>query len=351
MHERLDKARCALEELGLGAMVITKIENVRYLSGFTGSSAIGVVTPVSALLVTDGRYREQAAAEAPEWDIVIYAADAAEAVASLVKDSGAGEAGFEESVSYHMHRRLGDALGASVSLRPVENLVERLRARKDPSETALIRASAACARSAYREVLPLVVPGATERELAAELDHRMTLAGANGPAFDTVVASGPNSSLPHAGITDRALAEGDLVVMDFGARKDGYCSDTSRTLDIGEPDARRSDILDTLQNAFERALSVIRPGLPARDADAAAREALKESGMDGYFVHGLGHGVGLEVHERPTLSARSEDTLEPGMVFTVEPGIYIEAWGGARLEEMVLLTASGPEILGRCAVD
>lgn len=345
MIERVKKVREALEEEGLSALVITKIENVRYLSGFSGSSAIVVITPDNAWLVTDGRYHEQAAREAPSWELMIYASDLVEAVASLLPHRGA--IGFETSISFELHRKLGAALADGASQRPTENLVEKLRACKDPSEIALIRAAIACAEVSYEQVLPLVRPGITERELAAELDYRMMLAGAEGPAFDTVVASGLNSSMPHAGITDRAIAEGDLVVIDFGAKKDGYCSDTSRTLVIGEPNVRQREIIDALKAAQQQAVSSLCPGLPARDADFAAREALREAGIDEYFTHSLGHGVGLEVHEQPTLAVRSEETLEAGMVFTVEPGVYIEGWGGTRLEEMILLTENGPEVLTR----
>ena len=313
------------------------------MSGFSGSSAVGVVTPANVYLVTDSRYHEQAVKEAPSWELLIYAGDLAEAVASLLPHRGA--IGFETSIIFEMHRKLDAALAGGASLRPTENLVEKLRACKDPSEIVLIRAAITCARRAYEQVLPLIQPGVTERALAAELDYRMMLAGADGPAFDTVVASGPNSSLPHAGITDRALAEGDLVVIDFGAIKDGYCSDISRTLVTGEQDTRQREVIDALKTAQQHAISSLRPGLPARDADSAAREALREAGMDEYFTHSLGHGVGLEVHERPTLAARSEETLEAGMVFTVEPGIYIEGWGGARLEEMVLLAAGRVVVL------
>jgi Xaa-Pro aminopeptidase len=175
----------------------------------------------------------------------------------------------------------------------------------------------------------------------------MMLSGADGPAFDTVVASGPNSSLPHAGISDRSLAEGDLVVIDFGARKDGYCTDTSRTIVLGEPNSQQQHLLDSVKEASDAALAVLKPGIQASEVDQVARKVIADKGLADNFSHGLGHGAGLEVHEKPTLSTVSKDVLQPGMVFTIEPGIYIEGWGGVRLEELVLMKADGIEVLSR----
>ncbi|MCG2795678.1 MAG: aminopeptidase P family protein, partial [Actinomycetia bacterium] len=245
------------------------------------------------------------------------------------------------------YRKLKEALPGTCGLEPALGVVEGLRSRKSQGEVRLIREALHCAARAFGEVFPLVEPGITERELAAQLDYRMMLAGADGPAFDTVVASGPNSSLPHAGITDRALAAGDLVVIDFGARKSGYCSDTTRTLVLGQPDEVGRRVLMAVSGALEAALAALRPGVRARDVDLAAREHLEQCGFGGSFLHGLGHGVGLEVHEKPSLSRKSSDVLEPGMVFTVEPGVYIEGKCGARIEEMVIMTESGFEIMSK----
>jgi Xaa-Pro aminopeptidase len=187
----------------------------------------------------------------------------------------------------------------------------------------------------------------SERQLAAGLDYRMMSAGAEKPAFDTVVASGPNSSMPHAGITDRVLENGDLVVMDFGALADGYCCDITRTVYLGEPDPEARAILEAVHLAWEAAFAVLAPGVPVAQADLAARDRLAESGFAEQFVHSLGHGVGLEIHEKPTLSQLSKETLEAGMVFTVEPGVYLEGSMGVRHEETVVLTEAGPEVLSR----
>ncbi|MBU4391857.1 MAG: aminopeptidase P family protein, partial [Actinobacteria bacterium] len=237
------------------------------------------------------------------------------------------------------------ALGDSCELELTAGLVEELRSLKDGGEVDLITGAIHCACVAFGRARHMIRPGVTERELAAELDYRMMLAGADGPAFDTVVASGPNSSLPHAGITDRILAPGDLVVIDFGAVKDGYRSDMTRTVPLGRPGTRELRALNAVSGALEAALTAVSTGVHARDADLAARKHIEECGFGDKFPHGLGHGVGLEVHEKPSLSSKSPDTLEPGMVFTLEPGVYIEGQFGARIEEMVHLTPEGPVVL------
>lgn len=340
---RVEKLRGAMAPAGLEAIVVTKIENVRYLSGFSGSSALAVVTPDRKSLVTDGRYREQASVETHGWEIDIYTGDALETVSS--KLTGARSVGFEKTATCDFHERLTGALSGEVELVPTSNLVEDLRAVKDEGEVELIREAVGMAGRAFEEVLPFVRGGVSERELAAELDYRMVKAGADGRAFDTVVASGPNSSLPHAGITDRRLRDGDLLVVDFGAVRLGYNSDNTRTLVVGGPDRRQREVLDAVRSALDAAIETLRPGVQASDVDAAARACLERAGLAGAFVHSIGHGVGLEVHEKPALSSRSTDKLEPGMVFTVEPGVYIEGWGGVRLEEVVRMTGTVPEVL------
>ncbi len=342
MNERLDCVRVIMCQSKLDALLVTGIENVRYLTGFTGSSAVAVITPGDSWLVTDGRYREQAAGESL-WNTVIYDDIMTTTVARLLE--GAAIVGFEESVPFELYRKLKEALGETCRLEPTVGLVEELRSRKDPREVHLITEALHCAALAFSEVFTLVEPGVTERELAAELDYRMMLAGADCPAFDTVVASGPNSSLPHAGITDRVLATGDLVVIDFGARKSGYCSDVSRTFSIGAPDDMGQRVLKAVSGALKAALTALHPGVRAQVVDAAARQHIEEYGFGENFPHGLGHGVGLEVHENPSLSSRSNDTLDPGMVFTVEPGVYIAGKCGARLEDMVLMTETGFEVI------
>ena len=343
MNRRLDGLREALERLGLSCLVVTGVENVRYLSGFSGSSGAAVVTPERSVLVTDGRYKDQVTGESPSWETVIYTGKMTEAVAGVLPRGGA--VGFETGVSYRFWRELAEALPGGASLEPAEQVVESLRSVKDDGEITLIRGALSCAAIGFRQLTPRVRPGISERELAAEIDYRMVLAGADGPAFDTVVASGPNSCLPHAGITDRVLRGGDLTVVDFGARKDGYRSDTTRTFLLGETGGREGRVIEAVLGAVRAALDSLEPGVNASRVDGAAREYLEKEGLSGYFSHSLGHGVGLQAHEKPTLSARSDDKLLPGMVFTVEPGVYIEGLGGVRIEEMVLMTDTGFEVM------
>jgi Xaa-Pro aminopeptidase len=343
LHDRLTGTRLGLASQGLSALAVTKMENVRYLSGFAGSSAVAIITSDRSVLVTDGRYREQAGAQSPSWEVVIYSTNLFESVAGVL--SGASEVGLETTASYEFHSGLADALDRSAVVKPTRNIIEELRKIKDAGEIGSIRAALHCAMVAFDDVAPLIKPGITERSLSAELDYRMMMAGADGPSFDTVVASGPNSSMPHAGITDRALRDGDLVVVDFGARKDGYCSDTTRTLVVGTPSDRQSELMEAVKGAQSAALEALAPGALASDIDGVARAFLEERGLGVAFSHGLGHGVGLEVHEMPTLSSRSKDTLVPGMVFTVEPGAYIPGWGGARFEDLALITSGGHEDL------
>ena len=345
MHKRLSELRNALEEKSLGGLIITKMENVRYLNGFTGSNAAAVATPDDCVLITDGRYREQARKEAQQWETVVYTEDLTKSISSLLE--GIESIGFEATASFEFVERLRQVFPGRSTLQSTRGIVEEMRARKDEQEISLIRQALECAGKASAEVLPLIQPGRTEREIAAELDCKMILFGADGPAFDTVVASGPNSSMPHAGITDRALAEGDLVVIDFGARKDGYCTDTSRTIVLGEPNSKQKHLLDSVKEAGDAALAVLKPGIQASEVDQVARKVIADKGLADNFSHGLGHGVGLEVHEKPTLSTVSKDVLQPGMVLTIEPGIYIEGWGGVRLEELVLMKADGIEVLSR----
>ena len=342
--ERIAALREALKSRELDALVVTKIENVRYLSGFSGSNAVGIIRSDSATLITDGRYREQAGREADGWDLVIYTKDLAAAIAEGLE--GAKRAGLEDSTTLAFHRRLLGAL-EGVTLELTDGVVEELRTRKDAGEIELIRAAVECARRAWDTILPMIQPGVTERQLASGLDYRMMTAGADKPAFDTIVASGPNSSMPHAGVTDRELAEGDLVVIDFGALKDGYSCDVTRTVAIGEPEGRSLKIMEAVLGAWDAAYAALAPGIATADVDRAARKHLEDAGLADFFVHGLGHGVGLEVHEKPTLSYLSKDALEPGMVFTIEPGVYVEGVAGARHEETVLWDGERAEILSR----
>jgi Xaa-Pro aminopeptidase len=342
MKQRLVRLRSLLDSLGLGYMLVTRIENVRYLSGFGGSSAVAVVTPTGPILVTDGRYREQASAQASGWEIRVYAGSIFKEIAGALP---AGErCGFEVTCGFDFYQKLSAEVDAS-PLEPLDGIIEGLRAVKDTGEIERIRAALRCARAGFEAVRTMVRAGVSEREIAAELDYRMTLAGADGPAFDTIVSSGPNSAQPHAPLTNRPLADGDLVVIDFGAKLNGYRSDTTRTFLLGGVSPRAREAFQAVSGALEKVVGSLEPGMKASEADAEAQAYIREAGFAEHLSHSLGHGVGLEVHERPTLSAASTESLEPGMVFTLEPGAYIEGLGGVRIEELVLMTSRGPELL------
>ncbi|MBN1288497.1 MAG: aminopeptidase P family protein [Actinobacteria bacterium] len=342
MNSRTSKLASRLDKMALVCLLVTRMENIRYLTGFSGSSAFLVVAPSKAVLVTDGRYSEQAAAECPGLDISIYTGDLVGTISDLLPG---GTTGFESTLSFDFYSRLSEGLPEHSLLKPVEGAVEELRTFKEPGEIELIRRAVCFAEEGFNQVLPLIKAGISERKLAAELDYRMVLAGADAPAFETIVASGPNSSKPHAGITDRVVQEGDLVVVDFGAEAGGYRSDTTRTIKVPPTSNRENEAYLAVDQAVKRALESIRPGVEASSVDKAARNYLQEKGYGENFTHSLGHGVGLEAHERPNLSPRSVETLEPGTVFTIEPGVYIPGSFGVRIEEMVLLTESGHELL------
>lgn len=342
---RVERLEARVLERDLDAVVVTRLENVRYLTGFTGSNAMAVMGYGAPVLLTDARYREQAAREAPACEHVIYRGEAAAALAGAMPDTGT--VGFEESMTFGFQSRVAAAAPSGITLKPVEGLVEDLRAIKDEGEIDAIRRAVASAAAGFEAVRPLLRAGATEREIASELDYRMALAGAEHPAFDTIVASGPSSSMPHATAGDRALAAGDPVMVDFGAVNRGYRSDITRMVSLGAPTGRQSEVLDAVRGALTAAIAALEPGIQASRVDAVAREFLARLDLGKRFEHGLGHGVGLEAHEKPSLSALSKDVLEPGMVFTIEPGVYFEGEFGVRLEEMVLMTEDGPEVLTR----
>jgi Xaa-Pro aminopeptidase len=342
MKERLARLRSMLDSLGLGYMLVTKIENVRYLSGFSGSNSVGLVTPTDSILFTDGRYKKQAPAQASGWEIRVYTRSIFNEIAGAVP---MGErCGFEVTCSFDFQKKLSVEVDQG-RLEPLDGIIEGLRGTKDEEEIVRMRAALGCAKAGFEAIRTMVTAGSSERRIAAELNYRMTLAGADGPAFDTIVSSGPNSALPHAPLTDRPLSEGDLVVVDFGAKRDGYLSDTTRTFLLPGADARAREAFEVVSGALEEVLGSLKPGVKASDVDALANEHIAMAGFAEHLSHSLGHGVGLEIHEKPTLSAISADVLEPGMVFTIEPGAYIEGLGGVRIEELVLMTERGPEVL------
>ncbi len=345
---RLDGLRAGFDGAGVEALVVTNLTNIRYLTGFTGSAGELLVTADAALLVTDGRYAEQAPPQVADsgTEVAIAGTDRR----SLVVDRlhGSDRVGLEAgSVTWAEQRRLAGWFEGA-DLVPTEGLVEELRQVKDAGEVARIEAAAAIADAALADSVELLVAGVSERDLAAAIDHGIRTRGADDRAFETIVATGSNSALPHARPTDRTLGQGDLVVCDFGAVVDGYRSDMTRSFRVGGPSGGREDELrDAVREAQAAGLACVADGVPLAEVDAACRGVLAAAGLADAFIHGTGHGVGLDIHEAPALSGSATGTLRTGHVVTVEPGVYLTGLGGVRWEDTVLVTADGHRALTR----
>ncbi len=341
---RLERLRAELDARELDAVLIAKPENRAYLSGFTGSAGLLLISRDRAALITDFRYIEQATAQAPAFDVVKMESTNQAALARLVDEWGVSRLGFEgDFLTVDDHRNYQQA-AAGCQWTSITGLVEGLRMIKDETEIELMRKAAAIADDAFAQILPLIKPGVLERDLATELEYRMKKLGAEGVAFETIVASGVRSSLPHGVASDKPLEQGDLVTFDFGALYQGYCSDMTRTVMVGEPTDKQREIYGIVLEAQKRGVAACRPGITGKELDAVCRSYIAEKGYGEYFGHGTGHGVGRFIHEGPRVSQRGGDVvLQPGMVVTVEPGIYLPGWGGVRIEDMLLITESGAE--------
>jgi Xaa-Pro aminopeptidase len=338
---RADRLVALLDERGLDCLLVTNLVNVRYLTGFTGSNGACVVARDERLFLTDSRYVEQARQEVPEFERL-------EASRELIGDLAArlrGRAGFDDAhVSVKAHRLLGEKAGQGVELVPAGGLVEHLRAVKDPGELAAIRAATELADGAYEELRRAGLAGRTEREVALSIVRFLEDRGAEEVSFAPIVAAGAHGALPHASPRDVPIPGGVLVVVDLGARLDGYCSDCTRTLATGPLDDRSLEAYEAVLAAQEGALADVRAGMGCREVDAGAREAVRAR-LGIAFDHGLGHGVGLEVHEGPRLAPSAEGSLEAGNVVTVEPGVYVPGEFGIRIEDLVVVSEAGCEVL------
>ncbi len=334
----------ALKDKADGFIVLSP-PNRRYFSGFTGSNAMLFAAPDTRLLITDFRYMEQAKRQCPQFETQIAKrGEEYAALAGAVRESKATCVGFEaQSLSFSQHARIIEALPAGVELVPADDEIARLRAVKSPSELAGIKEAARVADAVFAELLEFLRPGVTEIEAAAFIEYRLKLNGAEGASFPPIVAAGENAALPHAESSKKPMRAGELVVLDFGARVGGYCSDMTRTVALGYATDEQRALYALVLKAQERALAAIKPGQTGREADAFARDIIAAAGYGEQFGHGLGHGVGVEIHEAPTLSASSEDTLTPGMTVTVEPGVYIPGFTGVRIEDLCAVTEAGAQ--------
>lgn len=355
MHTRLDRLRAIMVGRELPALLVSAPVNRRYLSGFTGSNGALLIAPDAALLFTDNRYTIQAGREAPTFDLRELA-NPDRPLPALVKEAatelGLNRIGFEAAhVTVAEHQALVAALDGAAELVPVEGLVEQLREVKDAEELATLRHAIAITDAAFSATLPRLRPEMTEREVAWMLEVAIRVGGAEAVSFPIIVAAGPNAALPHAVPGDEPLGSGRPVVIDMGARLAGYHADLTRTIVLGEPDARFRQIYTVVLEAQRRAIAGIRPGLRTHEADALAREVIAAAGYGEYFGHGLGHGVGLNIHEGPGLrrapAGGTSAPLQAGMVTSVEPGIYLEGWGGVRIEDLVLVTDTGCAVLSQ----
>ena len=350
-HARL---RDYVRDAGLDALLVTSLSNVAYLTGLFASAAGVVVTRDRIALITDGRYlgiAKDLVADLPGVDLVITPASKpfdlafAEGLCSI----GTGRAGFEGAhLTVQRHQDLKSRLASMApgcELESTEGLVERLRILKDAWELKVMAEAGARLSDAAKCIIPKALAGMMEREMAAVIEAELRRVGFDKPAFDTIVASGPNSAVPHYRAGDRVLTAGDLVVLDFGGMFHGYAVDLTRTITVGPADARQRRLLEDVAAAQDAAFGVVREGVLATEIDRAAREAMERAGLGQAFGHGTGHGLGLEVHERPRVApVRAElpgEPLQPGMVFTIEPGAYFPDWGGVRIEDDAALTASG----------
>jgi Xaa-Pro aminopeptidase len=346
MSDRAQRLVELLEEAAVDALLVSELINVRYLTGYTGSNGMALIGPELLVFFTDFRYVQQAAEEVDrEFERRSASLELIEAVAELLA-GGELRLGFEEAhLSVRQHSRLRELLPDTVQLVGRDGLVERLRAVKEPEEVARIKAATELADAAFSDLINGGLAGRTEREVAIALELRMREQGAQRPSFETIVAGGPHGALPHAQPRDIPIRRGELVVIDWGAQLDGYCSDCTRTLAAGEPTEEAREVYELVLEAQRTGVQGVRAGAGAREVDALARAVIDAGGYGESFGHGLGHGVGLDVHEGPRLSQRADGTLQAGNVVTVEPGVYLPGEFGVRIEDLVVVRDERAEIL------
>jgi Xaa-Pro aminopeptidase len=348
-QNRFEQVREAIAASGADSLVVTHLPNVFYLCGFTGSNAILLVLGELMHLFTDGRYTIQAHEEAPQARVHIVRSALAEACGGYLQSHLSRKrvrVAFESaSLNVAEWARLKKAAGRGIEWKPTADLIERIRQVKSADELEVMRSSAKLASEVVMESPDFVRPGVTELDVAAEIDYRLRRKGATGPSFETIVASGPRSALPHARPTEKRLQKNELVVLDLGAILRHYCSDLTRTVFLGRAPARIKRWYKAVEQAQEAAQEVLRAGVTAGSVDRAARRILNKHGLASYFVHGTGHGLGIEIHEGPRVGRNQKQEIRPGNVVTLEPGIYVEGVGGIRLEDEVAIHANGTEVL------
>ncbi len=347
--QKLEQLDAAVTREGLDALLVSYLPNIRYLAGFTGSLALVLVASGRRLILGDSRYWVQMATECPSFELVRVTSSGGiwPLAAETIRKRGLRMVGVEGSaMTLDQQANLAREVGSGVELVPKSGLVEALRLLKTPTEIGYLREAARISSRAFEETVQEIRPGMREREVAWMLEDGFRRHGGEGLSFPPIVASGERGALPHGRASERVMQPGDLVTMDFGTTYRGYPADITRSFVLGTPTSRQEQVLGILRAAQEASLAATRPGVSAAEIDGIARSIVRDGiGPEGCFGHGLGHGIGVEVHEAPWLRASDQSPLQAGMVTSNEPGIYIEGWGGARLEEMVLVTATGHEVL------
>ncbi|MFH1335781.1 MAG: Xaa-Pro peptidase family protein [Candidatus Zixiibacteriota bacterium] len=346
MKSRIKRLQKILKDENLDAFLVTYLPHVRYLSGYTGSNGIMLITPNNSNFLTDFRYQEQSKKQVQGSKITVVQRDLYSGLPDIPGlKSKRIKLGYEsEFVSCKVYRKL-KALLPYCLLVPMEQSMETLTIRKDQREIENIKKAAEITDLVFSEILDIIKPGVIELDLAAEIEYRMKGFGSSTPYYETIVASGKRAALPHGVASNKKIQRGDFVTMDFGAVWNGYTADLTRTVVMGKATPRQKAIYNTVLKAQQYATSKVKAGIKACDLDKVARDIIKKAGYSKYFGHGLGHGIGLLIHDNPAINPTNQQVLEPGMIITIEPGIYIPNWGGVRIEDDVLVTQRGYEVL------
>lgn len=346
MRNRIKKLQKSLEQENLDLLLVSHLPNVRYLSGYSGSNGLVVISPNSSSFLTDFRYKGQAGQQVKHLKVVIAERELIQTLPTLDLLKGKRlKLGFESShLSCGTYQSL-KALLPNCLLVSTEDLVESLSVKKDQQEIEKIRKAVKITDQVFSEILDFIKPKVKEQDIAAEIEYRFKRYGSSIPFYETIVASGKRSALPHGVASGKRIQKGDLVTLDMGATYDGYTADLTRTVIVGKANKRQKKVYNIVLKAQKQGLSKIKPKMRACDLDKVSRSVMKRAGYGKYFGHGLGHGIGLVIHDNPAINPRNQQLLEPGMVITIEPGIYIPNWGGIRIEDDVLVTKRGGEIL------
>ncbi|MBU3145208.1 Xaa-Pro peptidase family protein [Clostridium sp. CF012] len=346
--ERVSKLRALMNDKGIDAVLLVGDHNRNYLSGFTGNESFSLITKDKTFFITDSRFTEQANSQVKDYEILEYNKNFpfANFLGELIKDNNIKRLGFEEDVlsfsTYTLYKSK-----VQCEFVPMEKMVENIRTIKDESELKLIRRAAQITDETFEHMVKFIKPGMTEREIGLELEFHMKKLGAQELSFPSIIASGVRSSLPHGEATEKVVTKDEFLTLDFGCVYEGYCSDMTRTIVIGKPSEKMIEVYNTVFEAQELALKTFKPNMPAIEVDEVARNYIKEKGYGEYFRHGLGHGVGRQVHEAPSIGYGSREQLKSGMVVTDEPGIYIPGFGGVRIEDLLVITEDGIEVLSK----